>query len=111
MLSYNANFVQESWVTVEPDGACVDAEGFVWNAQWGGNRVVRYAPDGSKNFVLDMPVSQATCVAFGGNNLNLLAVTSARIGLSDEAMAQQPQAGNLFIFQTDVTGLPEVWFG
>jgi sugar lactone lactonase YvrE len=107
----NPEIFAHTEIGVEPDGACVDAEGFVWNAQWGGNRVVRYAPDGSKNFVLDMPVSQATCVAFGGKNLNLLAVTSARIGLSDEAIAQQPQAGNLFIFQTDVTGLPEVWFG
>ncbi len=96
---------------VEPDGACVDAQGYVWNAQWGGNRVVRYAPDGSKNLVLDMPVSQATCVAFGGKDFNLLAVTSARIGLSDDAIAQQPQAGNLFIFKTEFTGLPEAWFG
>lgn len=96
---------------VEPDGACVDADGFVWNAQWGGSRVVRYAPDGSKNLVLDMPVSQATCVAFGGKDFNLLAVTSARIGLSDDAIAQQPQAGNLFIFKTEFTGLPEAWFG
>jgi len=107
----NPEIFAHTEIGVEPDGACVDAEGFVWNAQWGGNRVVRYAPDGSKTFVLDMPVSQATCIAFGGKNLNLLAVTSARIGLSEEAMTQQPQAGNLFIFQTDVTGLPEVWFG
>src|SRR6187431_2077335 len=107
----NPEIFAHTEIGVEPDGACVDAEGFVWNAQWGGRRVVRYAPDGSKNFVLDMPVSQATCVAFGGKNLNLLAVTSARIGLNEEAMVQQPQAGNLFIFQTNVTGLPEVWFG
>ncbi len=96
---------------VEPDGACVDAQGYVWNAQWGGSRVVRYAPDGAKDFVLPMPVSQATCVAFGGEQLNVLAVTSARIGLSDEALRQQPQAGNLFIFQTDIQGLEESRFG
>lgn len=107
----NPEIFAHTEIGVEPDGACVDAEGFVWNAQWGGSRVVRYAPDGSKNLVLDMPVSQATCVAFGGSNLDLLAVTSARIGLSDEAIAQQPQAGNLFIFQTDCTGLAEHWFG
>jgi len=107
----NPEIFAHTEIGVEPDGACVDAEGFVWNAQWGGSRVVRYAPDGSKNLVLDMPVSQATCVAFGGNNLDLLAVTSARIGLSDEAFSQQPQAGNLFIFKTDVVGLPEAHFG
>lgn len=107
----NPEIFAHTEIGVEPDGACVDAEGFMWNAQWGGSRVVRYAPDGSKNLVLDMPVSQATCVAFGGNNLNLLAVTSARIGLSDEAFAQQPQAGSLFIFQTNFTGLIESRFG
>ncbi len=96
---------------VEPDGACVDAQGYVWNAQWGGSRVVRYAPDGTIDFVLPMPVTQATCVAFGGETLNMLAVTSARIGLSDEALRQQPQAGNLFIFQTDIQGLEESRFG
>lgn len=96
---------------VEPDGACVDAEGYVWNAQWGGSQVVRYAPDGSKNLVLNMPVTQPTCVAFGGEQLNLLAVTSARVGLSDDALAQQPQAGSLFIFATPYTGLTESWFG
>lgn len=107
----NSRIFAQTEKGVEPDGACVDAEGFVWNAQWGGSRVVRYAPDGSKNLVLDMPVSQATCVAFGGKNLNLLAVTSARTGLDDQALAQQPQAGNVFIFQTEFTGLQEVWFG
>lgn len=96
---------------VEPDGACVDAEGFIWNAQWGASRVVRYAPDGSKNFVLSMPVSQATCVAFGGENLNVLAVTSARIGLDEAALQQQPDAGNVFIFETDIRGLEESRFG
>lgn len=96
---------------VEPDGACVDAEGYVWNAQWGASRIVRYASNGERNFVLPMPVSQATCVAFGGEQLNLIAVTSARKGLSDEALQQQPQAGNVFIFETDVQGLEESRFG
>ncbi|WP_049632331.1 SMP-30/gluconolactonase/LRE family protein [Cellvibrio sp. pealriver] len=96
---------------IEPDGACVDAQGFVWNAQWGGSRVVRYSPVGEIDFILPMPVTQPTCVAFGGAQLNLLAVTSACVGLSDAALQQQPQAGHLFIFQTDITGLLEERFG
>ena len=96
---------------VEPDGACVDAEGCVWNAQWGGSRVLRYMPDGSLGLHLDLPVSQPTCVAFGGEQLNLLAVTSARVGLTDTQLAAQPQAGHVFIFQTPFQGLPEARFG
>ncbi|WP_062066632.1 SMP-30/gluconolactonase/LRE family protein [Cellvibrio sp. OA-2007] len=107
----NPEIFAHTEIGVEPDGACVDAQGYVWNAQWGGSRVVRYAPDGTKDLVWDMPVSQPTCVAFGGNDFNLLAVTSARVGLSHDALAQQPDAGNLFIFKTTATGLPEVWFG
>jgi L-arabinonolactonase len=95
---------------VEPDGACVDADDYVWNAQWGGSRVVRYSPDGATDFVLPMPVSQATCVAFGGDDYSILAVTSARIGLDDTALELQPDAGNLFIFKTTFTGLPESRF-
>lgn len=97
--------------SVEPDGACVDAQGYVWNAQWGGSQVVRYAPDGSKNLELNLPVTQPTCVAFGGEQLNILAVTSARICLSDDDLAQQPLAGNLFIYQTVFTGIAESRFG
>lgn len=107
----NAQLFAQTSAGIEPDGACVDAEGFIWNAQWGGSHVVRYAPDGSIDFILPMPVRQPTCVAFGGEDLNLLAVTSASIGLSDEELQQQPQAGNVFIFETDVIGLPESRFG
>ena len=107
----NPQIFAQTETGVEPDGACVDSEGYIWNAQWGGSRVVRYAPDGSKNFELTLPVTQATCVAFGGEQLNIFAVTSARIGLSDEALQQQPQAGGVFIFETGYKGLPESRFG
>lgn len=96
---------------VEPDGACIDAQGYLWSAQWGGSRVVRYAPDGRVAMTLELPVSQPTCVAFGGPQLDWLFVTSARKGLSAEQLQAQPQAGDLMIFQTDVCGLPECRFG
>lgn len=67
---------------VHPDGSAVDSDGGLWNAQWGGGRVVRYSVDGRESLVIAMPVSQPTCVAFGGDGLDLLFVTSARVGLS-----------------------------
>ena len=93
-----------------PDGANVDCDGFVWNAHWGAGRVVRYAPDGTIDRVVEVPASQPSCVAFGGPDLNLLFVTSARDGLKEDALLGQPSAGNLFVYRTDVTGLPDAEF-
>lgn len=89
-----------------PDGSAVDAEGYIWNAQWAGSRVVRYAPDGSIDRIVQMPVSRPTSLAFGGPDLKTLFITSARAGLSDAAMDRQPMAGCLFALDVDVAGLP-----
>jgi sugar lactone lactonase YvrE len=90
-----------------PDGSNVDAAGHVWNAQWGAARVMRYAPDGSVSGSVELPVSQPTCIAFGGEALKHLFVTTARQDLGAEALKGQPQAGDLFVFETDVQGCIE----
>ena len=90
-----------------PDGSCVDADGYVWNAQWGGSQIVRYSPDGAVDLVHKMPVSQPSCVCFAGSALDILAVTTARQSLSEQDLAQQPQAGNVFLYRTPYRGLPE----
>lgn len=90
-----------------PDGSCVDAEDCLWNAEWGGGRVTRYRPDGRIDLKLELPVSQPTCVAFGGPDLDRLLITSARDGLSERRLAEEPQAGHLFVFAAGVRGLRE----
>lgn len=93
-----------------PDGSTVDAQGYIWNAQWAASQVVRYNPKGEVDFVLPLPVSQPTCVAFGGPQLDLLLVTSASKGLSETAREAQPDAGSLFIFQTNIIGIADPLF-
>jgi L-arabinonolactonase len=93
-----------------PDGANVDAEGYVWSAHWGAGRVVRYAPDGSISAVVEIPATQVSCIAFGGAALDLLFVTSAREGMSAATLAEQPHAGDVFVYQVNVKGLPEPRF-
>lgn len=95
---------------VEPDGACIDAEGYLWNAQWGGSQIVRYTPAGVIDQVLSLPVTQPTCVALGGPYMNWLFVTSARKNLTQQELSDQPQAGSLLIYQTDSLGLEENWY-
>jgi sugar lactone lactonase YvrE len=94
-----------------PDGLTVDAEGFVWSAVWDGWRLVRYAPDGTVDRVVPMPVQRPTSVALGGPDLRTLYVTSASYGLSPDARAAQPLAGSLFALRTEVPGLPEPRYG
>lgn len=103
-------FVDLGKVDGVPDGSTVDAEGALWNAQWGMSRVVRYLPDGTQDRIIDMPVQQPTKPAFGGAALTTLFVTSAREGLSPEQRAEDPQSGYLFTHRVNVTGLREPRF-
>lgn len=88
-----------------PDGSTVDSLGFLWNAEYGGGRVVRYAPDGTVDRVVTLPTPNPTCPAFGGPDLKTLYITSAAQGTKDD-----PLAGALFAIDTNVPGLPEPIF-
>ena len=105
--------------TGEPDGSTVDSDGGVWNAQWGGRRVVRYGPDGVETERVDVPTAQPSCVAFGGPSrglpsgpvqLDTLYITSARIDLDAAALAGDSHAGGVFIATPGRQGLPEPVF-
>jgi L-arabinonolactonase len=93
-----------------PDGSCVDSEGCLWNAKWGGGRVVRYSPDGRIDHIVEVPCSQATCCAFGGADLSTLYVTTARAGLSEARLVREPKAGAMFAVKVGVRGLVDAPF-
>lgn len=93
-----------------PDGATVDAEGFLWNAQWDAWRVVRYAPDGRVDRTIRMPVRRPTSCMFGGPDFTTLYVTSAIWDPSDPLLAEEPLAGSVFALDAGVRGLPEPRF-
>ena len=89
-----------------PDGSCVDADGFLWNAEYGGHRLTRYAPDGRVDRTIELPVSNPTCCCFGGDAFDTLYVTSASAGHASQAMD-----GALLALDVGVRGLPEAPFG
>ena len=93
-----------------PDGLAVDAEGFVWSAHWDGWCVTRYDPDGRVDRVINVPVPRPTSCAFGGPDLSTLYVTSARIRLSAQQLAEAPLSGSVFALRAGVRGLPETPF-
>ncbi len=87
-----------------PDGLAIDNEGCIWLALWGGARIVRISPQGAIISEHHFPVAQPSSCAFGEDGI--LYVPSARKGLSDLQLADQPLAGSLFTLQTDTTGVP-----
>jgi sugar lactone lactonase YvrE len=93
-----------------PDGSALDVEGYLWNCRVGGGCVVRFAPDGAVDRVVELPCAAPTSCAFGGEGLRTLYVTSARFGLPHERAGSLDE-GALFTIATDVPGCPEYLFG
>jgi sugar lactone lactonase YvrE len=72
--------------------------------------VIRFAPDGRIDRIIEMPVQRPTSCIFGGPELRHLYITSASTGLREAELARQPLAGHVFVVEPDVTGLPEPLF-
>ncbi len=89
-----------------PDGCCVDAEGCVWIAMYGGGKVLRLFPSGESLETLALPVRNVTSCCLGGNNLRTLYVTTAR-----STEESTPLDGALFAVDVRVPGIPEPFFG
>jgi sugar lactone lactonase YvrE len=94
-----------------PDGACVDVDGCLWAAFFAGGRIVRYRPDGRIDRTIALPVTNPTCLAFGGRDLKTLFVTTARKFLGPEQLVAEPLAGSLLAIEGAGQGLPEHRFG
>ncbi len=93
-----------------PDGANVDSQDCIWSALWGAGRIARYNSEGHEIASIPVPASQPTCIAFGGDDLSTLFVSSATQDLSDSALQNEPRAGSVFVFKTNVKGLSESQF-
>lgn len=103
-------FVDSSAESGVPDGLTVDSQGCIWSARWGGWRLDRYDPDGRLMRSVAMPVEFPTSVMFGGADLDVLYVTSARVDVPADWRPQRPLDGDLFCLKPGVGGLPEPLF-
>ncbi|WP_170418708.1 SMP-30/gluconolactonase/LRE family protein [Ruegeria atlantica] len=79
-----------------PDGAVVDADGNIWIAQWGANRVASYDPNGQFRHAVSFQAAHTSCPAFGGEDLTTLFCTTARQGLDAKTVQSQPTNGMTF---------------
>ena len=91
-----------------PDGLAVDMDGCIWLAVWGGSRVTQISPQGKIIEEHHFPVAQPSSCAFGSDGT--LFVTSARAGISEAELLNQPLAGSLFTLSTSTTGVPVAGF-
>ncbi|MEI9928432.1 MAG: SMP-30/gluconolactonase/LRE family protein [Sphingomonas sp.] len=91
-----------------PDGPTVDAEGCVWTGLYMGGAIRRYSPAGELLETVAFPVGAITKIAFGGPDLKTVFATTANKHLTGDALAKEPQAGDLFAFAVSVPGLAGV---
>jgi len=98
--------IPEDWDAV-PDGMCIDAEGMLWIALFGGGCVTRWDPvSGQRLERLALPCRQVTSCCFGGPHLDQLFITTARREMDAAAIAAEPLAGGLFQADVGVKGVP-----
>ncbi|WP_158971398.1 SMP-30/gluconolactonase/LRE family protein [Chachezhania sediminis] len=88
---------------LNPDGAVIDADGALWNAQWGAGRVARYLPDGTFDRAIAVAGHHASCPCFGGADLDRMIVTTACEGIEAPDDAQ----GLVYAVDPGVRGLRE----
>ncbi len=81
---------------LNPDGAVIDAQGNLWNAQWGRARVAAYTPEGAFLRAVEVAGLHSSCPAFGGEDMTTLFCTTARAGLTDAQISDEPRNGMTF---------------
>jgi len=94
-----------------PDGMTIDEEGMLWISHWNGSCVRRWDPSSGKVLAkVDLPVPLVTCCTFGGAKLDVLYITTARSGLSNDQLQEYPLSGGLFAITPGICGLPTSFF-
>lgn len=81
----------------DPDGMCMDAEGNLWAAMWGGSQVVCIEPGSGK--ILDriqVPEKYPSCCVFGGKEMDQLFITTARDEMGN--------GGEVYVHEMNVKG-------
>lgn len=94
-----------------PDGMCIDREGMLWIAFWGGKRVGRYNPDTGEHLLdVEVPALHVSSCTFGGADLTTLYITTARKDVSTTQLEQYPLSGSVFSCHTNVKGVAAYFF-
>lgn len=97
--------------TGSPDGMTIDSDDNLWVAQWGGGGVYCYNPYTGELLVkVVVPAPNVASCAFGGSRLDVLYITTARAGLSEEQLEEYPLSGSLFYCKPGAKGVQTNFF-
>lgn len=103
-LTFQEYVIEIPEVDGNPDGMCLDSEGGLWVALWGGSEIRRY--DTKNKYALServkLSVPFVTSCAFAGADLATLVITSATDGLT----GLPPESGMTFAIKPGVKGRP-----
>lgn len=85
-----------------PDGMCIDREGMLWVAHYAGSGVYRWDPStGQLLDKIELPVPHVTSCCFGGENLDLMLITTAQENLTADDLKKYPQSGDVFLVKVE----------
>ena len=103
----NRRVLIEGYPHGAPDGSAIDSDGCLWNARFGGGRIIRITPDGCIDREILVPMTNPTSCTFGGEDRKTLFVTSAQFSLTPEQLQINPLEGALIAIPTNHQGLPD----
>lgn len=84
-----------------PDGHTIDVEGNLWQALYGGSRVLRISSEGKVTGEVLLPTRNITCCVFAGTDLF---ITSAKEEDPDKHPTSAKFGGNLFKINVGIRG-------
>lgn len=89
-----------------PDGMCIDREGMLWVAHYAGSGVYRWNPkSGELIDKIELPVPHVTSCCFGGDDLDVMLITTAQENLTADDLKKYPQSGDVFLVNVEMGGL------
>ena len=95
-----------------PDGMTIDENDMLWVGMWNGNAVIQFDPKtGELVSKIEVPAHNVSSCAFGGENLDELYITTARVDMSEEELKEKPLSGSIFKVKPGVKGVKSTFFG
>lgn len=105
-IAERRRFIDLAAEAVWPDGMTVDDDGMLWVALGRAGAVHRYRPDGTLDGVVELPTTNPTSIAFGGDNRDELYITTSWVDIEPGSHAAEPFDGAIFRCRPGVTGPP-----